>query len=180
MLISDFIRRYQSLNLNHVREHSMPIYEFRWQMQTHVFSQGGDSPYCPVVKWDGNDRESFGAKTGADLFSLLWGNNHVLRHFWLDWKKPRRERRVERQKISDRWILLKFTAKLMLLRINFLKFFLLLLFFFFPLWPVFISVLCYLISFALSRDRLPGFVVQNRFCPSVKTLNSHLIKSEKV
>lgn len=121
MLSSDFICRYQSLNLNHVREHSMPIYEFRWQMQTPVFSQGGDSSHCPVVKWDRNDRESFGAKTGADLISLLWGNNRALRHFWLDWKKlhKQRERRVERQKIRDRWTLPKFTAELMLPHINF-------------------------------------------------------------
>lgn len=27
---------YQSLNLNHVREHSVPIYEFRWQTDTHT------------------------------------------------------------------------------------------------------------------------------------------------
>lgn len=26
----------------------------------------GDSPHCPVVKWDGNDGEPFSAEVGAD------------------------------------------------------------------------------------------------------------------
>lgn len=44
------------------------------------FSQGGDSPYCPAGKLDENDREPFSAKTGADPFSSLQGNQHVVRH----------------------------------------------------------------------------------------------------
>ena len=52
MLISAHIRRYQSLNLNHVREHSMPIYEFRWRKGPGVMTCRGDSPCCPTFGWD--------------------------------------------------------------------------------------------------------------------------------
>lgn len=118
ILSSACIRRYQSLNLNHVREHSMPIYEFRWRTHTQVLSQGGDSSYCPVVKWvkrDGNDGEPFSAKTGADLFSSLRGSKHVVRHSSGGLKERRHaERRVERKtKIRDRWTVLTVTVELM-------------------------------------------------------------------
>lgn len=66
-MISTSICRYQSLNLNHIREHSMPIYEFRWQRRALVLSQERDGPYCHVVRWDGNNKESIGAKMGAEL-----------------------------------------------------------------------------------------------------------------
>lgn len=49
--------RYQSLNLNHVREHSMPIYEFRWQRHTQVSHQGKAHLRYPVIKWWGGECE---------------------------------------------------------------------------------------------------------------------------
>lgn len=78
----------------------MPIYEFRWQTHKQVLSQGGDSSYCPVVKWDGNDGEPFSAKIGADPFSSLRGNKPVV-FCWTERKKAQSEKSWKEDK--DRW-----------------------------------------------------------------------------
>lgn len=64
--------RYQSLSLNHIREHSMPIYEFRWCGCAGMRSDIKEGSCCPVLKWDG---ESFNAKNGGDPFSSLARKN---------------------------------------------------------------------------------------------------------
>lgn len=113
MLISAHIRRYQSLNLNHVREHSMPIYEFRWRKGTGVMTRGGDSPCCPTIGWDAGSPLAL----GRELTPRCGGNIRVLRHRAVRLKEgTQRERGGEQQKISDRWTLL--TAQLMIASIH--------------------------------------------------------------
>lgn len=150
-LISTSICRYQSLNLNHIREHSMPIYEFRWQRHTLVLSQERDGPYCHVVRWDGNNRESFGAKMGAEPLVVAVGQWMLrLSSGWTDRKHAERER--ERSwKATDQWQVDTWTSYsrtdvclLLIFNISFR-----------PSWSVFISVLCNLISFVLSVELYP-------------------------
>lgn len=73
--------RYQSLNLNHVREHSMPIYEFRWQRHTQVSHQGKARLRYPVIKWCGGEVWiSLVPWQELSHFSLLRGNRPALKH----------------------------------------------------------------------------------------------------
>lgn len=139
-MISTSICRYQSLNLNHIREHSMPIYEFRWQRRTLVLSQERDGPYCHVVRWDGNNKESIGAKMGAELPVVAVGQWMLrLSSGWTCREGERQELKGNRSVTGGH---LPVTAELMFASYSFLIF----------CWSVFIWVLCNSISFVLSVE----------------------------